>query len=846
MISAVAARKAALAKAQAQARSDDGDVSMTATPEAGPSYSSYSSKRKSQSSSETEQKRTPSSSRNKKKPKTKRPEDLHEGDDEERLGGTSKRKRKDSKRVLKKNAKPASRPQRYFTTQQQDSFKQGEDVIALGSDAESDSVSLIVGLEGADDEDEDAVLSSESLSDEDDLMQIDGGLTLSTLFPHTQKPSQQQTISTPLSTFKPTLEETVFPLSEDELSKLGLGKIPPSTILLFPSHDTLCLLGTCSITVLHGSITMFGTTLHASPEPHRVFAPKSSPLPVIRCAFTSTKSSSSSLLPNLSLPSRIEVDEDLKRHGAVLLFSELRTGVEGLGRICRPFLNVFEPSKWQHCESGVIGIRGLSIVYDQLSDTHPFVLPPSWSDALDRAISANLPSTSNGVDETGNVYLAKGPKNAGKSTFAKTLVNRLLEVYTHVAYLDLDPGQPEFTPPGLISLSLLSKPVFGPPWTHPSVSTNQSSPITVKSLYLGCTTPKNEVELWLEGARALWECYREGVRFGSASASSYSKFGHEFEEGEEDGEGDGDDEDEDKDEEDGGEKRGVEGPRGRRRRIKTIIPLVINTMGWTKGLGADLTRKIEDEFGVVDIFAFSSPSHHQQDESEPVHHQRGHGFSAFQSTGYDEYSTGTIANGKRPRVYDLQPPIPSIPEGPGGRGGVGGGTWSGAADQRTMNLLSYFHSVFPSPPPTSPTPSSHTSPISLDIEWQTQKPLLAIRPYNLSLRQAGIKKIVLCGAGSEDVVMEEVGRVLCGGVVGLVVDDVDDGGNVDLDNEGEDMGDLIYWFRLYLLQFTVISAQGTPVMFPVLVWKLRVRGVVIWALAVLFDFENPLQFIPVD
>ncbi|KAJ2920792.1 hypothetical protein H1R20_g16302, partial [Candolleomyces eurysporus] len=70
-------------------------------------------------------------------------------------------------------------------------------------------------------------------------------------------------------------------------------------------------------------------------------------------------------------------------------------------------------------------------------------------------------------------------------------------------------------------------------------------------------------------------------------------------------------------------------------------------MGWTKGLGADLVRKIEDEFGVMDIFAFSSPAHHQQDESEPVHHQHGHGFSAFHSTGYDEYPVSTIANGKK-------------------------------------------------------------------------------------------------------------------------------------------------------------------------------------------------------
>jgi polynucleotide 5'-kinase involved in rRNA processing len=41
-----------------------------------------------------------------------------------------------------------------------------------------------------------------------------------------------------------------------------------------------------------------------------------------------------------------------------------------------------------------------------------------------------------------------GSKGSGKSAFARLLVNSLLnQGHGVVAYLDLDPGQPEFTPP---------------------------------------------------------------------------------------------------------------------------------------------------------------------------------------------------------------------------------------------------------------------------------------------------------------------------------------------------------------------------------------------------------------
>ncbi|OIW26580.1 hypothetical protein CONLIGDRAFT_620436 [Coniochaeta ligniaria NRRL 30616] len=74
-----------------------------------------------------------------------------------------------------------------------------------------------------------------------------------------------------------------------------------------------------------------------------------------------------------------------------------------------------------------------------------------------------------------------GPKSSGKSTFSRMLANRFVThhvapredakdiPWNEVAYLDVDPGQPEFTVPGVISLVNMSKPNLAPSFCHPAV-----------------------------------------------------------------------------------------------------------------------------------------------------------------------------------------------------------------------------------------------------------------------------------------------------------------------------------------------------------------------------------------
>ncbi|KAF3780268.1 Polynucleotide 5'-hydroxyl-kinase [Nymphaea thermarum] len=77
------------------------------------------------------------------------------------------------------------------------------------------------------------------------------------------------------------------------------------------------------------------------------------------------------------------------------------------------------------------------------------VIPEHWSSAAEAVAShqGNPP-----------IVVVCGPKNSGKSTFARFLVNTLLTRHKMVGYLDTDVGQPEYTPPGCLSLHIIDRP----------------------------------------------------------------------------------------------------------------------------------------------------------------------------------------------------------------------------------------------------------------------------------------------------------------------------------------------------------------------------------------------------
>ena len=59
------------------------------------------------------------------------------------------------------------------------------------------------------------------------------------------------------------------------------------------------------------------------------------------------------------------------------------------------------------------------------------------------------------------IFLIEGPKNSGKSTFGRALINRLLRKHDSVAWLECDLGQSEFSCGGQVGIWLVDQPLLG-------------------------------------------------------------------------------------------------------------------------------------------------------------------------------------------------------------------------------------------------------------------------------------------------------------------------------------------------------------------------------------------------
>ena len=144
-----------------------------------------------------------------------------------------------------------------------------------------------------------------------------------------------------LSTYRPIRDQNFFDITDEELHELGLINSSAAKLLSLSGSDRLALVGTYCLTVLHGSVTLSGVTLTPSTTAHRVYAPRSSPIPVIQCLPPR------GTIPPSPIALSGQMQERARSADALILLQDLVTGIEGLGRICRTFENVFELSRWQ-------------------------------------------------------------------------------------------------------------------------------------------------------------------------------------------------------------------------------------------------------------------------------------------------------------------------------------------------------------------------------------------------------------------------------------------------------------------------------------------------------------------
>ncbi|OQE28608.1 hypothetical protein PENSTE_c003G08448 [Penicillium steckii] len=284
-----------------------------------------------------------------------------------------------------------------------------------------------------------------------------------------------------------------FPLSKVRLGKSNIVYTDESNLCVsIKEKMNMALLGQYDLWVKRGVISLMGAKLHPSKKSYRVYAPSTHSLPVIKCVA--------------GVDGEAEV--------------ELKSCNNGLARL-RDISPLYQKI-WngQNSAADKVTLKGAakdsrrsySVLYTSADDPlkrhlRPLHLDKKWSASM-KALSQRQGSLR---------VLVCGPKASGKSTFSRYLLNHVLSPAPEtengyintdgVAFLDLDPGQPEFAPMGQVYLAHLKAPFFGPPFTHPSLDGSRDGQI-VRAHYIGATSPKEDPDHYATATMDLLEQYR--------------------------------------------------------------------------------------------------------------------------------------------------------------------------------------------------------------------------------------------------------------------------------------------------------------------------------------------------
>ncbi|KAJ4292983.1 Polynucleotide 5'-hydroxyl-kinase grc3 [Collariella sp. IMI 366227] len=230
-------------------------------------------------------------------------------------------------------------------------------------------------------------------------------------------------------------QHSSFKPNKKNLQRKAGGRL----VLATREAERLLILGSYGVKVREGEATVAGAILTPSDDVQWVHAPHCHAVPILRTGD--------------------ETILELQPHPAA-------RGLRQMGKLNPSFAKLWnEDDSGSNKTSSTFQIDAPKRVVLQ-----ELVSPAQWNKKLSVLAAAKRKGTP--------VIFLCGPKSSGKSTFGRILANRLMtdrggtrtNPWTSVMVLDLDPGQPEFSPPGAISLTKITTPNLSPSFCHPTFS----------------------------------------------------------------------------------------------------------------------------------------------------------------------------------------------------------------------------------------------------------------------------------------------------------------------------------------------------------------------------------------
>ncbi|KAJ2210924.1 Polynucleotide 5'-hydroxyl-kinase grc3 [Coemansia sp. RSA 487] len=227
-------------------------------------------------------------------------------------------------------------------------------------------------------------------------------------------------------------------------------------------------------------------------------------------------------------------------------------------------------------EALLVSAIGLPRFYPILfltNDQQLLMAPHDWVEKLDMASNAPL-QLDEEFEPICPTYVIAGGQSQGKSTFSRFLLNRLLNRYGRLFYMETDLGQSELSPPGALSVTLLSQPLLGPPFTH----TSHIEPY--HAIYTGTSSPKGDPDRYIASIRCLSRVVQEYVNTTRSESIGQSA---------------------------SGDTTAADLDR-------QVVPVVVNTHGWLKGLGLDLHYSLCESVRPTTYIQLYDPAAHTGNE----------------------------------------------------------------------------------------------------------------------------------------------------------------------------------------------------------------------------------------
>lgn len=303
------------------------------------------------------------------------------------------------------------------------------------------------------------------------------------------RPAQSRRAPVQLSSFKQVPRTNSTELA-DELE------------LTLNANETATIVGEYDVCLQSGVATVYGTVLRPDSGRLRVLAPSTQALPQMQA----------------------------RQDDTVVRVSPVRFSLRKLEKLSPLFRNIWAADG-----------RSFSLLNSSDEDALQRSLSPlevgKDMDLVLRTLSAKVM-----VEPHKPRIMAVGAKSSGKSTFNRILCNHI-QSWTPEArcqYLDLDPGQPEFGPPGQVSLVEVARALLGPAFTH-FAERDAAALRLVRSHTIAATTFKHDPDHYRNCALDL------------------------------------------------------------AKRADTSLPLVVNTCGWINGLGASILTELVSILQITDL-----------------------------------------------------------------------------------------------------------------------------------------------------------------------------------------------------------------------------------------------------